>query len=285
MVTKLEGVSRAWRRPRAWGLVYALVTLPASLTGLLMALFFLPLARQPIFLQALTQRRLDPLAELFVGQIIASTFGTPHPEEWVIALGEGMVVACGALLVWPLLGLAWVWLEGGTLASYASAEPLSWDEFWRACKHWFGPFVLVNSVGLLLVGLIWLGFSGVAWFLSERLPFTALALRALGGLLAGALGSWVELMRVAAVVSGTRRVSEMARGAWLTLTRHTWTVLALLLGALLLYGGFELAYRAAMKTLPWSWWWAVLLLQQAYITMRLGVRLGREAGLVACMQR
>lgn len=279
MVTRLAGVSLAWRRPRAWVLLYGLVSVPAALLASVWTLAFLPLARWPFFAEALATQRLDWVLDSLTGQMLAAMTGTPAPETGLPILGS-LVAICGALLIWPLFGIVWVALEGGTLASYAAPTPLSWREFGAACKRWFGPFVLLNSAGVvvaaLLLGVAW----GVASALHGSLPLTAQVVRNLGWLAAGAVASLVELARVVGVAQGTRHVGAMLRGAWQTLMQHPVEVLALLLAGLALYGLLDVAYRALMGVLPFRWWLLTLLVQQLYVALRLGVRLAREAGLV-----
>lgn len=279
MVTRLAGVSLAWRRPRAWALLYGLVSLPAALLALVWTLAFLPLARWPFWAEALTTQRLDFVLDSLTGHMLVAMTGAPSPEAGVPVLGS-LVAMCGALLIWPMFGIVWVALEGGTLASYAAPTPLSWREFWAACRRWFGPFVLLNSAGVVVAALL----LGVAWSaafaLRGSLPLTAQVVRTLGWLAAGAVASLVELARVVAVAQGTRHVGVMLRGAWQALMQHPVEVLTLLLAGLALYGLLDGAYRALMGVLPFRWWLLTLLVQQLYVALRLGIRLSREAGLV-----
>lgn len=279
MVTWREGVTRAWRRPRAWLLVYGLVSLPAALVGPLLALTLLPLVRLPLFNTALATRRLDFVTDLLLGPLLKANLDIPTPDIGTPVLG-GLLGICGVLLVWPLFGLVWVFLEGGTLTSYAAAQPVTWREFWAGCKRWFGPFLVLNSVGVILAGLALVAGLGVAYGLSGRLPVTAQVVRGLGWLLAGGIASWVELMRVTAVVREVRQVGNWIRLTAQVVKAHALDIAQLLLGSVALYALLGWAYRLVMDRLPFRWWLATLLIQQLYVLLRLGVRLAREAGMV-----
>jgi len=284
MVKVRATIARVWRRPRAWVLFYLLVTLPATLVGLLQAAIWSPLLRSPVFTQALETRRLDFALDFLLSAPLGEQFGLVVPPKGTESLGIWLFSVCGILLFWPMFGLLWVALEGAALASYAAPEPLSWPQFWRKARFWFGPFLLFNSLGLLVAGLALAALLAAGTGVAGTYPTLGGYIRTLGWALAGGIGTWVELMRAAAVSSGIRHLGMAARQAWRTLNRHPFTLAGLVGGGLLLYGLLAFFYQQAMRVLPFSWWPAVLVVQQAYLILRLGVRLAREAGMVACAQ-
>ncbi len=283
MVRLRATIAHVWRRPRAWVVFYLLVTLPATLVGLSQAAVWSPLLRSPVFTQALETRRLDFILDFLTCSLSEEALCLAVPQT-----GESLLIwlfsICGLLLIWPLLGLLWVALEGAALASYAAPKPLTWPEFWRKARFWFGPFLLLNSLGLLLAGLGLATLLAIGYWVSGTYPTLGGYIRTLGWAWAGGIGTWVELMRAAAVSSGTRHLGAAAQQAWRTLQRHPSPLAGLVGGGLLLYGLLAFFYQQVIKRLPFSWWLAVLVVQQAYFILRLGVRLAREAGMVACAQ-
>ncbi len=284
MVNFSTALTQVWRRPRAWVLFYLLVSLPAAGVGMLLTLAWMPLLRSPLLRWALETRRLDFALDFLLGMPLTTQFELVHPYNGLPTLGFTALGVCGVLLIWPLFGLLWVALEGAALTSYAAPESISWRAFWQGAKRWFGPFLLLNSLGVVLAGLALAVLLGAGYALSGMYPTLGKYVSGLGWALAGGIGTLVELMRAAAVARDTRHPKALARCAFQALRQKPGAIAALVGGGLIAYGLLALAYRGLMAVLPFSWWLAVILVQQSYIALRLGVRLSREAGMVAWVQ-
>lgn len=268
-------LARLFTRLRPWGLFYLFISLPSAVAAPLLALPLLNWARSSLLRQALGERSLDALLQLTTGPLANMQLGGASGDATLLFLLLGV---CGVLLLWPLLGLGWVWLEGGALTTYADAERPSWRRFWAGCKRWLGPFLVVNVLGVLavfIVGGLFLALAALLWAVSPVLGGGA---GVIGFLVVGALATWTELARAVMVVRDDRALGPALKGAWRVAIRRPLPLLALVMGGLALYGLLFLLNRAVTGALPYTWWLAVLVAQQLIVVLRLGVRLGRQAG-------
>jgi hypothetical protein len=217
-----------------------------------------------------------------------------------VALGRGAVPEpTGQLRTATLLGLlttlalplvAWLsaaFLNGGVLLTYAEVpSSFRWRRFLWGCWHWFGAFLLLGAVqGIVsialsvpvigaVLGIIAAVGGWLAWLVVPPLALVALLWLAL-----------MECARVVAVVGQTRSDFRALGGAVRFIFRGFRNFLAVigLYGlALLLLGLLHALYRwGLMPHLPLDWWPLVLVVQQAFILVRLWARLVRVAGGVA----
>ncbi len=267
-------MSRVFKRPRPWILGYLVLLLPSLLIVPLLALPLLEWARTPLFRAALEARSLDLLLDFFTGVLADMRFDT-DPSAGLPLLLVGI---CGLLVLWPLLKLLWVWMEGGTLVTYTDPAPPSWERFWEGCRRYFGPFLLLNLLGVLAIGLV----GGVALALSIGLARLAPVLGwggvIVGGLLVAVLATWIETARTVTVVNGDRHVIKALRNAGDMIAGYPLAILALMGASGVLYGVLFGIHRGLITWIPIPWWLLSFGVQQIYLIARLGVRLVRQAG-------
>ncbi len=263
---------RVVQRPRAWVLAYLLTIIPALPLALLTGLALLPLMRYPALRSALEARSLDLLPDL-------STLDVQGGG--VVAVG--MVALLLVLPVAIVVKLIWVWLEGGTLADYATPEKLSWRAFSQAGRRWFGVLFLLNCIGVALLIVIGGATLLPALFVYPRSPALAWGIGAVGLLVAGLWATWVEMARATAVVCDERHLFRALKRAVLIMVWQWRPLLVLVGGSLLLFGILYLLHRWLVHWLPLNWWLPTLVIQQGYTIIRLGVRLARQAGQVGCV--
>jgi hypothetical protein len=115
----------------------------------------LSLTRYPLFATVLENRSADAFLYFLMG-----AGQNPLIVFVVLSVLIGLLVV---LIAWPLLGLIWVWLEGGTLESYHLQERLSWRDFRWICGYWFGSFLALNLLGIVVIVLIAAAGGGLAW--------------------------------------------------------------------------------------------------------------------------
>lgn len=274
-VQVMHYISRLFLRPRPWIFFYLVVLIPSALAAPLITLPLLRWAQTSLLREMLGARSLDALMAFVTGPLAEIRWGGQSSDPTLLLL---LVAGCGVLLIWPLLGLGWVWLEGGALTTYADAERPAWRRFWTGCKRWFGPFLLVNALGVIVIfalGGLFVAIAVPLWAVSPALGGVA---GGIGFLLVGALATWTELARAVMVARDDRALGAALKGAWRVAIRRPLPLLALLLGGLALYGMLFLLNRAVTGALPYPWWLAVLGTQQLIMILRLGVRLGRQAG-------
>ena len=267
MVTALK---RFLTRPLPWLLLYLVSFLPALLFGPLMAGSFAWLARYPLFRVALTNRSLAEFRELLM--LAAHTPRTSVP--WTLfAIG-------GVALLLPVFALLRVFLEGGTLFTYADPSAPDVRRFLAGCRRWFGSFLAINLLGWIvltlvavvagvLIALVW----NVALWLTQILVILTL-------LLLGLLVTWIELARAAAVAHDTRNIFAALRESGVLFVRRPLPLLGLVGGALAVQVLLMLLSQAVMRAIPIPWWLLSLAVGQLVIFLRLGVRLARRAGMV-----
>ena len=261
---------RVVQRPRAWALSYLVTTLPALGLALLTAMALLPFTRYPAFARLLETRSLDWILDFSMLEI----------DGGIVPFGIPLLLALPA---WVLARLIWTWLEGGTLAEYAAAQPLSWRAFAKAGWQWFGVFLALNLVGAVLVVVT----GGAALLLAIAayliVPTLGWVIGIAGLAVAGLIATWIEVARTVALTRDERRVFPALGGAARAMVKQALPLAALVGAGLALFGLLYLAHRGLMGILPLHWWLPTLLIQQAYTLLRLGIRLTRQAGQVGLL--
>jgi hypothetical protein len=261
---------RVLQCPRAWALSYLLTTLFALGLALLTTIALLPLTRYPAFARLLETHSLDLLLD----------FITLEMSGGGIPLGIPVLLALPA---WAFARLIWTWLEGGTLAEYAAAQPLSWRAFAQAGWRWFGVFLALNLIGAVLVVVIGGVTLLLAVFAYLRAPALGWTIGGAGLAVTGLVATWIEMARAIAVTQNRGNAFHALGDAARALFRQAASFFALVGVGLVLYGLLYLAYRWLMDILPLHWWLATLLIQQAHTILRLGIRLTRQAGQVGLL--
>lgn len=187
-----------------------------------------------------------------------------------------------ALLLVPVL--AWLptaFLTGGVLLTYAEAPaPVRLRRFLWGCWHWFGAFLLLGLGQGILFTLVFVAVAVVVVLLISALgQWLAWVIMPLAVLFGVAWLALFEYTRVIAVVEGTR---NMARAFGRTVRfcfRCPLAVGGLYGLALLMLGLAHALFRVGLfPRLPLRWWLLVLVVQQAFVLVRLWARLVRLAG-------
>lgn len=193
-----------------------------------------------------------------------------------------IVPGLAAVLILPVVAwLSGAFLAGGSLLTYREApQRFAWRRFLYGCWRWFGPFLLVGllqAISLGMILLLGLVVAGIATALAGGwLLWPALAL------LAALLAGWwllLEYSRLFAVVEDTRNVVRSFVQAAGFVIRRPLVLLGLYGPLLLLLLLLHALYGWGIEpALPLAWWPLVLLVQQAFVMIRLAVRLARLAG-------
>lgn len=260
-------LARVIRRPWPWILRYLLVTIPAFL---LAPLLVLPLAswfRLPLLLKALETRSLDLLIEVLMN--------APQTAP------QGPWLAIALLLVpvaWLAVRAITLLVEGGILAAYARETPLTIRTFARACWRWFGSFLLLALLSVILISTLSL-IVGVVTVLARMLwqPL-GIAAMIVGGVLVAAALVWFDLARAAAVVQEDHHVLRALRQAARVAVQRPLTLVGIVSVTLALRIGLAAGSGLIAGKLPFSWWVATLAFQQIAQIAIVGLALARKAG-------
>jgi hypothetical protein len=281
------GLSRASRYRQVLAILFAVNLLSALLLAVLPAVGLAgSLGRRPAIRQA---------ADGVDAWLVIETMMAPLTDR---ALGQGeltsdltrglrQAVPLGLVIVVILPPLAWLpatFLSGGLLLTYVEApQALRWRRFLWGCWHWFGPFLLLGVVQLLLFVVV-LGpaiavGAGIAAIVGGWLLWLAVPLLALLAVVWLAL---FELARAIAVARGERKVARALSGAGRAIWHRPLPVAVLYGVTLLVLALLHVLYGwGMMPHVRLEWWPLVLLAQQAFILGRLWARLVRTAGGVA----
>lgn len=278
----VTGLRRTLRYPQVWLIAFAVDLFSALLLVIPPALGLASgLGQRPAIFAAA-----DGLDAWLVIETLMSSMSNT-------ALGESGSSPSLTLLLTPLLIfllplLAWLpgaFLNGGLLLTYAEApRPFRWRHFLRGCWHWWGAFLLlgmaqgaVSFVMLLLtvtVASLVAAVGGWAVWLAAPL----LVLLSMLGL------ALLEFTRAFAVVDGTRNLAQAFGRAVGLVLRRPLAVGTLYGLSFLLVGLLHAVFRLELlPVLPLETWLLVLLVQQAFIVLRLGTRLARLAGAVTLL--
>lgn len=261
---------RALQRPFPWILRYLLSLIPALILAPLVTLPLVKLLRTPLFRQMLETRSLGLLTD-----ILANRQAEAAP---------------GALLLWlPLLAvplalliikITEVFLEGGTLYSYAQPHTPQQHEFWSACKRFFWTLLFLKSWGWISVlisgGSAWMIFAAAGVF---PLPWLR-PLGMLGFVIAGIFAAWSEVARCVLVSSEQQRGFKALGKAVRVFFANPLPLLVWIIVCSGAYGLLLLAQGWVNVQLPLPWWLATLVAQQLIQVAKLGISLTRQAGIV-----
>lgn len=216
-----------------------------------------------------------------------------HASDLMDASGMAPVLK-GALAVWLL---AWSFLSGGILDRFARNRPTWASGFFAACgTHVFRFFRLGVLAGVVYAVLfLWVHpwvFDGLGATLArdvsaERTEFAIVAaLYLLFGLLLLVTSTVFEYARVRIVVED-RRSAIGALLASLRFVRRTPGPVVALAAINLVVLLLAAAVYALVAPGAWSggWAWLALIVGQAWIVLRLGLRLAAWASAVSLFQR
>lgn len=268
----LRAIPRLWQRPRPLVLRYVVQTLLALPLATVIAVGLVAWLRVPLMRQALDERSLDLLIEV-ISQPAASGL------SWLALVGGALGVVVASLVAMAI----WVWLQGGTLATYCAPERLSLREFGTACSRWFWTLLAINVLygGLTLAALaLTVGIGVLASRLWVPLGWTSLGI---GAALTGILALWTELARATAVSKGEQNAIRAGREAARELLRWPWPYLAVGCAAL---AGSALLVAANVwlsRLIPIAWALPTLVVQQVLLILQHGLQLARQAGWVGLL--
>ena len=198
-------------------------------------------------------------------------------------LQTGLISILLALGLLP--GVAWLpgcLVSGGLLMTYKDAsDTFQWKRFLWACWHYWGAFLLLGLLETLLTLLVLIivltGFSITVGLI----PWSAIILAPVTILVVVLWTGFMELAQVYLVAGENRNIGAALRAA-LVLLRRRFIPLAIYyfvsLGLLL---GLHLIFQIGLfPHMPLAFWPLVLILQQAFIVLRLWAHAARLAGAV-----
>jgi hypothetical protein len=271
VISKLSlGVRQVLKRPLLWALRYALVTVPAVLIVPLVMDVLTAWFRRPLFVDALASRSLDLLADVLMhggGELT-------QPGLLVVALF--LVPA-----LWLGVRFVWLFLEGGVLLSYAQRGAPRWRQFLRASWRWWGRFLLIGGVRILLaVAVVALGIGvGVILRLlgqAGEIPIAVVAL-----LTIGVLGVWCRTARVVSVVREERHIFRALAAATSVFRTQGVQLIGIVVVVLALRLLLVLGSEALVDALPISTWALAVLIQQGVQVLLVGLSLVQVAAVVS----
>jgi hypothetical protein len=209
------------------------------------------------------------------------------------ALQGGIVALLLALGLLP--GIAWLsgsLVSGGLLLAYkeslggddapADGSPgwrFDWKRFAWGCWHYWGAFLLFSLVQSLLTAGIFIPVLVLISVAFGLAPWSAVLLAPVFLFLVLLWTGFVELAQVSLVMGENRRIGRALREAWAILRRQTARLSVYYLLSLALLLVIHLVFRIVIfPRMPLAFWPLVLVLQQAFIFLRLWARASRLAG-------
>jgi hypothetical protein len=276
----LVGLSRAWRSRQLLLALLVVHLVAAIVVAGPAALSLVGPARRPAMREASDGIDAWFVVEAFVSPDVGDDEGGGGADATVRRTGLVGTATLGLLLM-----LAWLskaLLSGGVLAIYASDDRFGWRRFVQGCRDWFGTFLLLGPVEAIatvlalfpVLVLVVVGVAAVGGWLGWVVVLV------LGG---GGLVWWatMEMAYVVAVAGGKRSVF----GA---LGRAAGFVIGQPLAVVGLYGPAMLIWALLTALCRWGLrprigpgaWVSLFVVQQAFIMVRLLVRLARLAGSV-----
>lgn len=197
-----------------------------------------------------------------------------------------MLWGLAAAAVLPFLaGLPAALLNGGLVLTYVEAPaPWSWQRFTWGCWHWFGAFILLGFIQALLAAVMSVVTVVLMVMVAGEASWLAWALAASLALYLTVMLALFEVAGVWMASRSSRNIAQAVGAAFRFLLARAIPLAALYavaLGALALVHGFYV--WGVWPHLPLAFWPVVLMLQQAFILVRLAARLLRLSSVVALM--
>ena len=228
-----------------------------------------------------------------LGTLSPVVIGVAAPFDNLDRFVSARAVPDFAIVLSAALLIGWAWLWGGVISRFAGNR----RRFFSACGRLFIPVLTLNiaaiviaipvyiALRLLLFDLLWPALSAGA---SDS---TALVWRVVLAMLLVAPIAVLTLIfdyaRIALIVDGPIPVPEAVRLGIATVRRNILAVTTLMIlsgvvfaGLLIIYGAFEFIPGGSVPRLS-----RIILLGQAYIVARIGLRLWNAAAQVSLYQR
>ncbi|HEX8030838.1 MAG TPA: hypothetical protein VF491_20340 [Vicinamibacterales bacterium] len=227
-----------------------------------------------------------------LGSLSPIVIGVAAPFDNLDRFASGREIPDFAIVLSAGLLIGWAWLWGGVISRFAGVR----RRFLSACGRLFIPVLTLNIAGVvcailvywparvLLFDVLWppLSIGAESTAFAWRVALTLLFLAPLA-----AITMVFDYARIALVVDGPIPVPEAIRIGVATVRANpvaaiTLIVLSALLlaGLLIVYGAFEFIPGGSVPKLG-----RIIVLGQAYIIARIGLRLWNAAAQVALYQR
>jgi hypothetical protein len=274
-----EGIRRSGQSWQVLVVLWLGELLPAFLLALLPALNLIEAARLTAFQETASGIPGWMGAELFasfstwqqgLGFDLASMFNRSFFSTAVTWL----------LIVPPVAWLISSFLYGGTLGRYLRpGEDFQLHRFFSQCWRWWGKYLLLALVQVV-TGLVILATGGFFFILGLSIsPWLGVLVLILALL---TLGWWLALFELSRVSLAARDdhsiLQSLARSSSL-LRRRPWLLLRYYLLSLLGLLAVNFIFRLGLfPVMPLTVWPLVLVLEQAFIILRIWLRAARYAG-------
>jgi hypothetical protein len=218
---------------------------------------------------------LDILMSPLVNQIL-------EIKESDSALQQATLVGVITLAVIPTLaGIVNAFLNGGILLAYHErAQPFQWKRFGWGCWHWFGAFLLLGVIQFILALAIFGALISAAITvigLAEWTTWIVIPILILLMIL------WLGIMELTGAQMIVKETRNFARAFFDSLRGffrrpiHFWVFYGLVTLTLI---AIHFIFNVVMPYVPLSWFPLVLIVQQSFVIVRLGLRLIRAGGSV-----
>ena len=227
-----------------------------------------------------------------LGSLSPVVIGVAAPFDNLDRFASAREVPDFAIVLSAGLLIGWAWLWGGVISRFAGVG----RRFFSACGRLFIPVLTLNIAGVFCAILVyWISrvlLFEILWpLLSTGAESTAFAWRVVLTLMLlaplAAITMVFDYARIALIVEGPIPVPDAIRAGAATVRANAASAITLLVlsalllaGLLVVYGAFEFIPGGSVPKLG-----RIIVLGQAYIVARIGLRLWNAAAQIALYQR
>ena len=161
----------------------------------------------------------------------------------------------------------------------AGGEAFSWKRFFWGCWHYWGAFLLFGLLQTILTLLVFVPVLAILSFIMFIIPWSAILLLPAFLVLLIVWTGFVELSQVYLVAGEKRRIITALRSGLLLLIRRAAPLTGYYSVSLVLLVVLHLVFRIGLfPRLPLAFWPLVLVVQQAFVFLRMWAHASRLAG-------